>query len=435
VTVTLRAVGGFLPLSDTGFILNDTATTFVDPGLAARVNEVYRATYGDDLHSVYVRGSVARGNFLPGVSDLDTFAAVDRDDVAQAMPGAGEASAALLREFPDFTEIVFVAVSVKTILTERRNPFTFLLQTQSCCIYGTPLHARLEPYRPDIEIVGEAMYLRHRIAKYAADVEGIDAPEALKLQCGVLMKGLVRSAYDLVLPIEGRYTRDLFWCYRGFVRHYPEHDAAVRQAVEWALEPIADKGAIGALLSGFGVWLCTEIDKMLGRSVAAEPRRFPLVDGLTVQAASPESLEVRQLLDELSNELLAGYGSSGRASFVDWQHDQPSHIFVVARLNGQAVGCGGVRPIAEGVGEIKRMFVKHRRKAIGSAVLQELEARAAAVGYETLWLETRAANTTAVAFYRAHGYRQRKNFGKYVGNPAAICFEKALRLQRPGRPP
>lgn len=261
--VTLRPVGGFFPLSDDGFILNDTAATFVDPRLAAQVNQVYRATYGDDLHSVYVRGSVARGNFLPGISDLDTFAVVDRENVAQATPGAGAASAALLQEFPDFTEIVFVAVSLETILTQRRNPFTFLLQTQSCCIHGTPLHPRLSPYRPDIEILGEASYLRHRIAKYLAEVEAIDDPQTLKIQCSVLMKGLVRSAYDLVLPLERQYTRDLFWCYRWFVRHYPEHEPSARQAVEWALEPIADKPPVATLLAGFGVWLCTEIDRLL----------------------------------------------------------------------------------------------------------------------------------------------------------------------------
>jgi hypothetical protein len=35
-------------------------------------------------------------------------------------------------------------------------------------------------------------------------------------------------------------------------------------------------------------------------------------------------------------------------------------------------------------------------------------------------------NTRAVQFYLAHGYQRIENFGRYAGNPAAACFEKAL---------
>lgn len=159
----------------------------------------------------------------------------------------------------------------------------------------------------------------------------------------------------------------------------------------------------------------------------AAPSSFRVDDGLSVTVESPDSPDARRLLDELSDELLKNYGSDGRASFADWQENEPSYIFLIARFNGEPVGCGGVRPIADGVGEIKRMFAKHRGRAIGSAILNAIEREAADAGYHTLWLETRIANSGAVAFYRARGYRQRENFGKYVGNSQAICFEKTLR--------
>jgi predicted nucleotidyltransferase len=261
----LRKIGRFFPISDSGFIINDCDAAYLDTRLANRVNEFYRELFGEKLHSVYVRGSVARGNFLPGLSDLDTFGVVTIDNVPQAVPDSAKVSAQLVKEFPDFTDIVFVVVSLDKILSDRRNPFTFLLQTQSCCIFGNSLQSQLPPYRPTIEIIGEALYLRQRIDQYFNEIQVIDDPQRIKFHCTVLMKGLVRSAYDLVLPLERRYTRDLYFCYQGFIRHYPDHAEAARQAIEWAIEPIADKQRIASFLSSFGTWLCCAVDELCAK--------------------------------------------------------------------------------------------------------------------------------------------------------------------------
>jgi uncharacterized protein len=259
--IELRRVGRFFPLSPEGYIVNDCDLSHIDPALGAKVCEFYRKQFGDKLHSVYVRGSVARGNFVPDISDLDTFAVVD-DDVPKAIAGAEVAAKQLREEFPAYIDIVLVAVSLSTILSDRRNPFTFLLQTQSVCIFGPSLQDKLPPYRPNIEIIGEALYLKDRFTLYRKEIAEINDADAAKFQCSVLMKGVVRSCYDLVLPREGRYTRDLYLCYETFSRAYPDRELGIRQAVQWALEPTADKRAVAAFLDDFGVWLCDAIDEL-----------------------------------------------------------------------------------------------------------------------------------------------------------------------------
>jgi ribosomal protein S18 acetylase RimI-like enzyme len=49
------------------------------------------------------------------------------------------------------------------------------------------------------------------------------------------------------------------------------------------------------------------------------------------------------------------------------------------------------------------------------------------MGYSKLWLETRIINERAVEFYKKRGYHQISNYGKYVENEKAICFEKILK--------
>lgn len=133
------------------------------------------------------------------------------------------------------------------------------------------------------------------------------------------------------------------------------------------------------------------------------------------------------LMAELSTALAAITGDSGNASFDVDDVRGPAACFAVARdAAGSALGCGAFRPLQPGVAEIKRMYARHGTSGVGAAVLGFLEGQAAALGYQALWLETRLVNRRAVDFYQRHGYRRIANYGKYIGNPLAVCFEKQL---------
>jgi ribosomal protein S18 acetylase RimI-like enzyme len=136
------------------------------------------------------------------------------------------------------------------------------------------------------------------------------------------------------------------------------------------------------------------------------------------------------LLDELSNELKAITGSSGKASFDTSDVRGEKSRFVMARdQHGNAVGCGAFRHLECGIAEIKRMYSRRSVPGVGSAVLRFLEVEARKLEYEVLRLETRVVNTNAVSFYERFGYYRIPNFGKYLGKPEAVCFEKRLAVK------
>ena len=148
---------------------------------------------------------------------------------------------------------------------------------------------------------------------------------------------------------------------------------------------------------------------------------------LHLQQEDPAAPDSRRLMEELSTALEAITGDSGKASFEVDDVRGPMACFVVARdANGDAVGCGALRPLQPGVAEIKRMYARHGTSGVGSAVLGFLEDEAATLGYQAVWLETRLVKRRAVDFYEARGYARIANYGKYIGNPLAVCFEKQL---------
>lgn len=102
---------------------------------------------------------------------------------------------------------------------------------------------------------------------------------------------------------------------------------------------------------------------------------------------------------------------------------------VRARLDGALVGCGAVRTIEPGVGEVKRMFVDPdaRGHKIGAAILDQLELRATRLGLRELKLETGPRQTEALGLYRSAGFEPCDLFGEYVLTPiTSRCFSKAL---------
>lgn len=101
--------------------------------------------------------------------------------------------------------------------------------------------------------------------------------------------------------------------------------------------------------------------------------------------------------------------------------------WVVAYRDGAPVGCGGLRTLAAGIGELKRMFVTApaRRHGVGRCLLRELEARAVAAGHSHVRLLTTPMLAEACALYAAEGYAEIER-GPEGGAPVEIWLEKAL---------
>lgn len=142
---------------------------------------------------------------------------------------------------------------------------------------------------------------------------------------------------------------------------------------------------------------------------------------------NPNTPEAISLMEELSDTLEAITGNSGKNSFNAEDVCVHRSLFVIAYDdNGNAIGCGAIRPIDENIAEVKRMFAKTKAKGVGTKILDYLEGQAVILGYSTLWLETRLINKSAVRFYEKRNYYRIKNYGKYENNTEAVCFEKKI---------
>jgi GNAT superfamily N-acetyltransferase len=110
------------------------------------------------------------------------------------------------------------------------------------------------------------------------------------------------------------------------------------------------------------------------------------------RAARPEEI-AETLADEPSDDLVS-----------------PTGVFVVATLDGEIVGCGGVRFVdaSAGLGEVTRVFVRDeaRGHGIATALLSHLDDLARSAGLTTLRLTVRHDLVEARRLYSRMGFAE-----------------------------
>jgi GNAT superfamily N-acetyltransferase len=164
---------------------------------------------------------------------------------------------------------------------------------------------------------------------------------------------------------------------------------------------------------------------------ATEIRRL-LDDPVEIQASDPVSPEARACLAgyfaELDRRFPQGFDPARSVSADPDETRPPSGVFVVVSCGGLPRGCGALKTLSPGVGEIKRMWLhpELRGRGVGRKLLEALEDRAGALGLRVLRLDTSSYLEEAIALYRSNGYLE---VAPYNDNRyAAWWFEKHLEV-------
>jgi DNA-binding MarR family transcriptional regulator len=163
----------------------------------------------------------------------------------------------------------------------------------------------------------------------------------------------------------------------------------------------------------------------------SEVRRLLAVSMVSIAREDPASADAKWCLSHYFAELAERFEEPfdpARTLPAD-AHDlvPPAGAFLIARISGQPAGCGAVKTLRPGIGEIMRMWVDrpHRGLGIAARILDALEEQAPALGHRRVRLYTNRSLAEAKAMYRARGYRQ---IARYNDDPYADhWFEKRLR--------
>lgn len=109
--------------------------------------------------------------------------------------------------------------------------------------------------------------------------------------------------------------------------------------------------------------------------------------------------------------------------------NDPASAMWIAYVDGRPAGCVAMRPLddIDGAVECKRLYVGRdfRRRGLAEMLMQALETHAAAIGYTSVYLDTKDDLHAAIKLYHQLGYA---DCPRYNDNPQATIFmRKPLR--------
>ncbi|CAA9215004.1 MAG: Uncharacterized N-acetyltransferase YedL [uncultured Chthoniobacterales bacterium] len=147
-------------------------------------------------------------------------------------------------------------------------------------------------------------------------------------------------------------------------------------------------------------------------------------------------------LDDLSGPEIAALLAEHLASMRSQSPPDSVHTLPIERLrapditfwsvweSGELLGCGALKQLDAQHGEIKSMRTarQHRRKGVGSAVLDHIVAEARRRGYRRLSIETGAQPgfVPARQLYGRAGFTDCGPFGDYTNDPNSVFMTREL---------
>lgn len=160
----------------------------------------------------------------------------------------------------------------------------------------------------------------------------------------------------------------------------------------------------------------------------------PAID--LVRVTSPETAAIaRELFCEYAQAIgtdLEYQGFGAELAALPSPYVPPRGALFVAYAGDAVAGCVALRPLADGVGEMKRLYVRdaYRSLGLGKRLVDAVIDAARAAEYRELRLDTLASMTAAQALYRRLGFVEIAPYGDAF-LPGTRFFALALATEAP----
>lgn len=264
--IEIKPIGTVLQTDEDGYLVSQSsADKIVEPWRTA-VNDVAdscRRVLGENLHSVYVRGSASRGEAIEGISDLDTVVvrrSLTDKELQQLRIGRRE----LEQKYPFCTDIEINTHVYDELISGADRGFA-LLKIYATCVWGEDVIPQLPSIKPGREAIMHAGGFKRRIEERMKLYES-GAKQLTRPRCTWVMKRLLRVGGEIIMEREQVFVRELYPCYALFSKYYPGKQAQMRQVLEYALNPVDDLAEVCELIEDMTSFLSQEAQKVLVES-------------------------------------------------------------------------------------------------------------------------------------------------------------------------
>lgn len=245
-------------LDPNGFIVSDVSRDKIDDVYMTCIQESVerlKRLFHQQLHSVYVYGSVARGEAIVKKSDLDLVAMFETKLSSVQLSELKQLAGELSQNYRSLVRDVGIAVADYDYTVDPTNYYENAFLKELCvCVYGEDMGERYGPYKLTSEIAirfnGDIYEALNRALKKLET----SSKEDVKTITQAFARKLIRTYYSMVMVRSQIWTTRLHEQSEVFIQHFPEKESIIRTLLNWIDEPPTNKEDVYELFKSEGEW-------------------------------------------------------------------------------------------------------------------------------------------------------------------------------------
>lgn len=245
-------------LDPNGFIVSDVSLEKIDKVYQPCIQEsieLLKRLFPQRLHSVYVYGSVARGEAVILKSDLDLIALFTGNLNPDELNELKKLASNLTQKYQHIVRDVGIAVADYDYTMDPANYYeNAFLKEISVCVYGEDLGERFGPYKLTSEIAisfnGDIKESLHRALHRLETASNED----FKTYVQGFARKLIRTYYSMVMVRSQVWTTRLHEQCEVIIHYFPDKEPIIQTLLKWIEEPITNQEAVYKLFKSEGEW-------------------------------------------------------------------------------------------------------------------------------------------------------------------------------------
>ena len=246
-------------LDKNGYILSDVSADKISAAYDTCIREsVHQLSklFPNQLHSVYVYRSVARGDAIAVKSDLDLLALFKGKMLAEDKTKVKKLSKQLSEKYIHLVRDVGIALADYTYVMDQLNYYEQAFLKELCvCVYGIDLREHFGPYKLNAEI---AISFNGDISKVLDRsihrMESASASE-FKILTQNLSRKFIRTCYSMVMARSQIWSTRLNEQSEIFIHYFPDKEPMIQTLQKWIESPPTSRESVCQLFISEGKWL------------------------------------------------------------------------------------------------------------------------------------------------------------------------------------
>ncbi|SET59535.1 hypothetical protein SAMN05216389_11640 [Oceanobacillus limi] len=252
-------------LDANGYIVSDVSKDKIDPVYLSCIQESIEALqnlFTKQLHSVYLYGSVARGEAVLLKSDLDLIALFHTKLSSVHTAALKKLTRELSHKYRTLVRDVGIATVYYGETVDPANYYENAFLKELCvCVYGEDLGKQFGPYKLTSDIAtsfnGDICESLNRALKRL----DTDSTDEFKTFSQGFARKLIRTYYSMVMARSQIWTTRLHEQSEVFIHYFPAKESIIQTLLKWIDEPPTNRDVVHEVFTREGEWACVNFTK------------------------------------------------------------------------------------------------------------------------------------------------------------------------------